>query len=94
MYMNAVTATILEKAYVPIVLPDDLTCIRALVATCWPDGAPRLCQIRSSAHLDTIAVTAPLLEELRDGGHVLDDAPPEALEFQDGRLINRLSEAP
>ncbi len=95
MYMNAVSATILEKAFIPIVLPDDLTCIRALVATCWAAGVPRICQIRSSAHLDRIAVSAPLLEELRAAGHLLDEEPPAPLAFDGaGRLTGRLGEAP
>ena len=93
MYMNAVTATILEKAFIPIVLPDDLTCVRALVATCWAEGEARLCQIRSSAQLDWIAVTAPLLEELRAADLVLEEEEPAALEFDEtGRLVSRLSE--
>lgn len=95
MYMNAVSATILEKAFIPIVLPDDLSCIRALVATCWATGAARICQIRSSAHLDQIAVSAPLLAELRAGGHVYDAAPPVPMAFdKSGRLTSRLGDAP
>jgi len=95
MYMNAVSATILEKAFIPIVLPDDLTCIRALVATCWASGAPRICLIRSSAHLDRISVSAPLLAELRAAGHLLDEEPPAPLAFDSsGRLTSRLGEMP
>lgn len=91
MYMNAVTATILEKAFIPIVLPDDLSCLRALEASCWSTGIPRICQIRSSAHLDHIAVSLPLLEELRTAGHVIDDEPAAQLEFDgDNKLISRL----
>ncbi len=95
MYMNAVSATILEKAFIPIVLPDDLACIRALVATCWASGAPRICQIRSSTHLERIAVSAPLLAELRAAGDLLDEQPPALLAFDKaGRLTSRLGNAP
>lgn len=86
MYMNAVTATILEKAFIPIVLPDEITCIRALAATCWADGPPRLAQIRSSAQLGTIRVTAPLLEELRSRDLLLSETPLAPLTFDAGRL--------
>ena len=93
MYMNAVSATILEKAFIPIVLPDDLACIRALVATAWSAGPSRLCQIRSSAHLDWIRVTAPLLEELRAADLVLEEDPSEDLRFDEaGTLVSRLGE--
>ena len=95
MYMNAVSATILEKAFIPIVLPDDLSCIRALVATCWATGAARICQIRSSAHLDWIAVTAPLLEELRAAGHLRGEESPAPLVFDRARrLTSRLGDIP
>ncbi len=92
MYMNAVTATILEKAFIPIVLPDDLTVIRALVATCWVHdvNAMRICQIRSSMHLSEIAVTEPLFEELREADLLLSHDGPESLRFDaSGRLQSR-----
>ncbi|MSU88702.1 hypothetical protein GE300_03590 [Rhodobacteraceae bacterium 2CG4] len=86
MYMNAVTATILEKAFIPIILPDERSCIRGLVATCWADGPPRIAQIRSSARLDRIRVTAPLLEELRSRDLLLDERPLAPLRFDGDRL--------
>lgn len=91
MYMNAVTATILEKAFIPIVLPDELTVIRALVATCWNRGEPRLCHIVSSAQLDEIAVTPNLLPELQAQGVVIDHDEPQPLQFDKaGKLLSRL----
>ena len=94
MYMNAVTATILEKAFIPVVLPDDLDCIRALTATAWSSGPPRLCHIRSTAHLDRIAVTEPLLRELETADLLLGQEEPMPLGFdQAGRLTTRLGEA-
>ena len=94
MYMNAVTATILEKAFIPIVLPDDLSCLRALEATCWASGSPRICQIQSSARLDWIAVSNPLLSELRTAGLILDEEPPALPRFdEENRLISRLGSA-
>lgn len=91
MYMNAVTATILEKARIPIVLPDERTVIAAMVATCWNPKSPRLCHIISSAQLDEIAVTANLVPELERQGLVIDRADPAALRFDEsGTLITRL----
>lgn len=91
MYMNSVTATILEKSFIPIVLPDDRTCLRALVATCWADGPPRLCQIRSSLHLDRIRVTEALLPELRRSGAIIEEGAARPPEFdEDGNLVDLL----
>lgn len=90
-YMNAVTATILEKAYIPIVLPDEANVIAALVATCWNTADPRLCHIISSAQLDEIAVTANLLPELLAQGVVIDHDDPAPLRFDEsGTLLTRL----
>jgi hypothetical protein len=91
MYMNAVTATILEKARIPIVLPDELSVISALVATCWNPADPRICQIVSSAQLDEIAVTPNLLPELDALGVVLDRGDAMPMRFDDtGTLLTRL----
>ncbi|MFN3825193.1 MAG: hypothetical protein ACK4RN_14515 [Pseudorhodobacter sp.] len=95
MYMNAVTATILEKAFIPIVLPDEATVIRALVATCWASGPPRLCLIRSSADLGRIAVTRGLMPELDARGDVIEAGPARPLRFDyGGRLQDFWTEAP
>jgi hypothetical protein len=93
MYMNAVTATILEKARIPIVLPDERTVIAAMVATCWNPSSPRLCHIISSAQLDEIAVTANLLPELQEQGLVISHDDPAPLRFDaNGTLITRLEQ--
>ncbi len=87
MYMNAVTATILEKAFIPVVLPDEADVIRALVATCWATEPERLCLIRSSADLGQIAVTPPLLPELEARDAILEAGAPRPLRFDPaGRL--------
>lgn len=92
MYMNAVTATIVEKAHIPIVLPDDKAVLRALVATCWPEGALRICQIWSTLHLEEIAVTDALADELRDRDLILsEDAPHDWTFDAHGRLHERLA---
>jgi hypothetical protein len=90
-YMNAVTATVLERARIPVVLPDEEAVLRALVATCWAGGPPRICQIRSTLHLDEVAVTEPLVEELRGKDLLLSEGPPAPMTFDaGGRLCERL----
>lgn len=93
MYMNAVSATILEKAFIPIVLPNERACINALAATAWSLGEIRLCQIASSASLDEIAVTRPLLEELETRNLALSSSGPEVFRFgAGGKLLSRLAQ--
>ncbi len=92
MYMNSVTSTFVEKSHVPIVLPDDLTAVRAAVATCWradPENA-RLCVIRSTLHLNEILVSPSLFGDIAGDqrAEVLSDPVP--LEFdREGRLLTR-----
>lgn len=91
MYTNAVSATFLEKAFIPVVLPDEQSCIRAVVATCWAEHDIRLVHIHSSSHLDEITVSTPVLVELQAKGLVIDADPFAPMRFDsDGRLINRL----
>ena len=90
-YMNAVTATVIEKARIPVVLPDERAVLRALVATCWASGEPRICQIRSTLHLEEMAVTDVLAEELRARDLILSEDPPAPMTFDaEGRLVERL----
>ena len=95
MYMNAVSSTVLEKAFLPIVLANDREVIRALVATCWqPElSAIRLAQIRSTLHLNEMLLTTPLLKEATEKG-VLDSqhVKSEKFEFDEmGNLLNRVN---
>jgi hypothetical protein len=92
MYMNSITATTAEKARVPIVLPDDRTAIRAVVATCWASELERvrLCQIRSSMDLDEILVSPALFEDLEGSERAEALSDPAPLAFAaDGRLLTR-----
>ena len=95
MYMNAVSSTVLEKAFLPIVLANDQEVIRALVATCWqPElSAIRLAQIRSTLHLNEMLLTTPLLKEATEKG-ALDSqhVKSEKFEFDEmGNLLNRVN---
>jgi hypothetical protein len=67
-YVNCITAGPpgIRRARLPIVLPDEETCIRAALATCGrdPDAPKRVVRITSTLHLTHCWVSAPLLAEL------------------------------
>ena len=92
MYMNSITAAGTEGARIPAVLPDDRTVLRAMVATCWRADLEnvRLCQIRSTLHLNQILISPALATEIegRDDVEVLSEPAP--LDFAaDGVLLTR-----
>jgi hypothetical protein len=87
MYENAITASIGEKARLPIVLPTERETVQALVMTSWAKTPEtiRYCQIRSTLDLDEVLVSRPLLDELGAA------APAEPLRFDDDwRLLTLL----
>jgi hypothetical protein len=91
-YMNAVTSTMVEKGRIPVVLPDDLSVVQALVATCWTTNLDsiRLCQIRSTSHLNEILVSPALYRDVEGREDVEQISDPAPLEFAaDRRLLTR-----
>jgi hypothetical protein len=94
MYMNAVSSTLLEKAFLPIVLANDQEVIRALVATCWqPDlESIRLAQIRSTLHLNEMLLTTPLFQEAQAKSTIASYYDQtESFEFDSlGQLLTRV----
>ncbi len=91
MYMNSLASTILEKARIPIVLPNERSVIAAMVATCWNPKSPRICHIISSAQLDEIAITPNLLPEIQKRGLVTEVGEPFSIIFDKcGNLSTRL----
>jgi hypothetical protein len=92
-YMNSITAGGTEGARIPAVLPDDRTVLRAMVATCWrsdPDNA-KVCQIRSTLHLNEILVSPSLFEEVEGRSDVERLSHPLPLEFSAaGELLTRV----
>jgi len=90
--MNSIVATILEKARIPIVLPDERDVARALALTSWclDPAQSRFCIIRSTMHLNEILVSNSLFEDIAGtpGVEVLSDLAP--MEFSDdGVLLTR-----
>lgn len=89
-YFNGVTAAIVEKGRIPLVLPHDLDVFRASVSTSWvadPTQA-RLCMIRSTSQMNEILVSPTLFADIADRSdiEILEEARP--IEFSDdGKLL-------
>ncbi len=91
-YFNSVTASITEKARIPLVLPHDLDVFRACVSTSWVANSAeaRLCMIRSTSYLSEILVSPSLYADIegRDDVTLLEDARPINFSEQ-GSLLTR-----
>jgi hypothetical protein len=92
-YMNAVTAALVEKARIPMALKDDRTAMRAVAATCWQTDTARMriAHIRNSLYLGEVLMTEPLYDEIRerDGVEALSDPEPPRFD-NEGRLASRI----
>ena len=61
-----------RRARLPMVLPDEASCIRAALAMCGRgDRPPRVVRIRSTLHLTRCSVSDALLDELPPGARIL-----------------------
>jgi hypothetical protein len=94
MYWNAITSAMVEKARIPMALPDERDVLRACAATCWnlDPAEARMCVIRSTLHLHEILVSPSLFADIdgRQGVEVL--AEPEPIVFSEqGKLLTRCS---
>ena len=93
MYMNSITAAGTEATRIPAVLADDRTAIQAMVATCWRSDLEnaRLCQIRSTLHLNEILVSPSLFADIEGRPEIERLSDPEPLQFfDDGELLTRV----
>lgn len=91
-YMNSLTSTLVEKSRMPLVMENDLAAVRAAVATSWSDEdrLTRLCQIRSTSHLEELLVSETLLPDARQSPLYRDEGEPFELRFDArGRLLSR-----
>jgi len=94
MYMNSITATVIEKVRIPIVLPDELSVIKACIATCWEaeEEKVRLCIIRSTLHLDDILVSTSLVKDIEGKKNAKVISSTKTLRFShEGKLLTRCS---
>ena len=92
LYTNSITAAVIEKARIPLVLPNDREVIRAAVATSWrlKEEDVRLCIIRSTLHLNSIFVSKALAQELSSVDTARITGPSIPISFTDnGSLATR-----
>jgi hypothetical protein len=89
-YMNAITSTFVERAFIPITLPSDREAIETALASLAisdPSQA-RIARIRNTLHLDEVWLSPPLLAEVA-GRPDIEVGPPAALRFgDDGTLLD------
>ncbi len=89
-YMNAITASVIEKVRIPPVMPTDRDAIKAALATSWRlhENEIRFCVIESTLHLDRIYVSRALAEEAAGlSGISISDAAEELAFSEDGSLL-------
>jgi hypothetical protein len=92
MYVNALTASVMEKTRIPPVLSDERAVLQACMATCWrPDEEnARLCIIRSTLHLNDILVSPALLRDIEGREDIEILSQPMPINFSaDGSLLTR-----
>lgn len=90
-YMNSITSTMVEKAKLPVVLPDQRACLQALVATSWTQNlaSVRYCQIRDTLALDEVLASPALVRAAGPAVEPLSEPAP--LAFDDaGHLLTRV----
>lgn len=92
-YMNGITATLVDKARIPVVLKDEQVVMKAVAGTCWQTETERMriAQIRNSLYLHEVIMTEPLYAEIRDRDGVEALSDPEPPRFDnEGRLTSRI----
>jgi len=93
MYYNGLTSSCVTRSCIPPVMATDRAAIKAGLAICWQPELPlvRACVIKSTAVLDWMLVTIPLLAELTAKGICLEDQGSSALQFSpEGRFHSPL----
>lgn len=81
-YPNGLTSTVVGTVKLPMVLPSDRLAFAAALLTCNAVGrAPRLARIADTLRLDTLAVSASLLDEVRQNSDLAIVAGPEQPPF-------------
>ena len=94
--MNAITAEAINAAKIPIIREHDVDAIEWAVRSALRGVArePRIARIHSTLHLDTLAVSPALLEEVRANPSLEVMGDPEPLRADaSGRLVGLLASA-
>lgn len=87
--INVLTSCFLERARIPITLPNDREVIEQALATCWriDPAQARMVVIPNTLELDTLWVTPPLEDEVRKNPHLALETGPREIPFlADGTL--------
>lgn len=94
--MNAITAEAIAAAKIPIIRPNDVDAIEWAIRSALrgAERAPRVARIHSTLHLDTLAVSLALLEEVRanDGLELVGELEPLHAD-ESGHLVGLLAAA-
>ncbi|MEL7565669.1 MAG: lactate racemase domain-containing protein [Dehalobacterium sp.] len=93
-YANVVTTSLLDRGFIPLVLPTDREAISVALKTVGRPVDPkdaRLMLIRSTLDLEELYLSANLLEEIKDMPEIEIIGVPETLVFSDeGELLTKL----
>ena len=92
-YTNAMTSRVSPVAKIPLVMPDDLTAIRAGIfkSTSPTADAPRIVKIRDTGNIELIEISESLWPEAESHPEVTFASEPYDLDFDENRmLISRL----
>jgi hypothetical protein len=98
LYMNAFTATFVEKGKLPLILPTEEDVFRACLATCWKinSAKARFCCIRSTLELAELLISPPLWRELLQQERITEQGDVEQISrfsplafSENGELLTR-----
>src|SRR5665648_14766 len=90
---NAITATFLDRARIPIVFPTEQKAIETGLDTIWnlPGIPPRIIIIKNTLKLDEMYVSKAIWEEIKDRENVYATGEWESIKFDpSGRLLNTI----
>jgi len=88
-YTNAITATFLERARIPIIFDNDKQAIEAGLKTIWnlPGVPPRIIIIKNTLELNKMYISETIWEEIKDKNNISYNKYWEELKFdKDGDL--------
>ena len=90
MYTKCITSTRLERAQIPVVMPNDYKAIALAIQTCnrVVDGQARLAIIKNTLELEHIYISEPLLKEVSSNPRITVVGSPQAIAFgANGKLL-------
>ncbi len=89
-YLNAITSTFVERAFIPITLPSDREAIEAALDSLGiaDPGQARIARIRNTLQLDEVWLSPPLLAEVAGRADVEVGAPVPLRFGDDGTLLD------